>query len=237
MIAACPKVPPRDARRTLALDRRPGPHEAARRPSRRRGRHRLRCVVQWANQAAERLVRPGLEAVGISGLDLVHPEDLEMVLRSLVSVQDKEVGTSIEVRVSTGSGWRLVELLGAPVPWLADGAILLCLRDLTERRRYELAHGEEARVQSLVQNSAAVTMLVSARRGGGVGLGSAHPAARSRPRPGRTTAAGRDRRRPRPPRSGRRPGPGPTGSLGRQPGHRGPPAAAPRRRARRCPSS
>jgi diguanylate cyclase (GGDEF)-like protein/PAS domain S-box-containing protein len=120
------------------------------------------CTVQWANRAAERLFgRPRVEAVGVSGLDLVHPEDLEMALRSLVSVQGKEVGTSIEVRVSTPTGWRLVELLGSPVPWLADGAILLSLRDLTDRRRYELAHGEEALVQSLVQNSAAVTMLVS----------------------------------------------------------------------------
>ncbi len=120
------------------------------------------CRVQWANAAAERLFsRTRTEAVGVSGLDLVHPDDLELVLRSLVSVQAKEVGTAIEVRVSTAAGWRLVELLGTPVPWLAEGAILLCLRDLTDRRRYELAHGEEALVQSLVQNSAAVTMLVS----------------------------------------------------------------------------
>ena len=119
------------------------------------------CVVQWANAAAERLFeRSRADAVGISGLDLVHPDDLELVLRSLVTVQNKEVGTAIEVRVKTASGWRLVELLGAPVPWLIDGAIVMCLRDLTDRRRYELAHGEEALVQSLVQNSAAVTMLV-----------------------------------------------------------------------------
>jgi diguanylate cyclase (GGDEF)-like protein/PAS domain S-box-containing protein len=122
------------------------------------------CIVKWANTAAERLfARSRAEAVGISGLDLVHPDDLEMVLRSLVSVQNKEVGTAIEVRVKTASGWRLVELLGSPVSWLDEGAILMCLRDLTDRRRYELAHGEEALVQSLVQNSAAVTMLVSAQ--------------------------------------------------------------------------
>ncbi|MGH9018281.1 MAG: diguanylate cyclase domain-containing protein, partial [Acidimicrobiales bacterium] len=121
------------------------------------------CTVLWANAAAERLFsRSRVEAVGVSGLDLVHPEDLEMVLRSLETVQGKTVGTAIEVRVRTSQGWRLVELLGARVPWLLDGAILLCLRDLTDRRRYELAHGEEAVVQSLVQNSAAVTMLVSA---------------------------------------------------------------------------
>ncbi len=118
--------------------------------------------VQWANRAAERLFNRSLEdSKGISGLDLVHPEDLELVLRSLVSVQEKEVGTAIEVRVSTSVGWRLVEVVGAPVPWFEDGAILLCVRDVTDRRRFELAHGEEARFRSIVQNSAAVTMLVS----------------------------------------------------------------------------
>ena len=39
---------------------------------------------------------------------------------------------------------------------------MLCLRDLTERRRYEIAHGEEARFRSLVHNAGAVTMLVTA---------------------------------------------------------------------------
>ena len=44
----------------------------------------------------------------------------------------------------------------------ATASIALCLRDLTERRRYEIAHGEEARFRSLVHNAGAVTMLVTA---------------------------------------------------------------------------
>jgi diguanylate cyclase (GGDEF)-like protein/PAS domain S-box-containing protein len=118
--------------------------------------------VQWANRTAERLFNRSLgDSKGISGLDLVHPEDLELVLRSLVSIQEKEVGSAIEVRVRASVGWRLVEVVGAPVPWFDEGAVLLCLRDVTDRRRFELAHGEEARFRSIVQNSAAVTMLVS----------------------------------------------------------------------------
>ncbi len=117
--------------------------------------------VQWANRAAERLFNRSLrDSKGISGLELVHPEDLELVLRSLVSIQEKDVGTTIEVRVNTSFGWRLVEVIGAPVPWFEVGAVLLCLRDVTDRRRFELAHSEEARFRSIVQNSAAVTMLV-----------------------------------------------------------------------------
>ncbi len=119
--------------------------------------------VKWGNRAAERLFSRSLaEAIGISGLDLVHPDDLELVLRSLTSVQGKEVGTLIEVRVGTGSGWRLVEVIGTPVVWLGEAVVLFSLRDLTERRRFEVARNEEARLRSVVHNAAAVIILVSA---------------------------------------------------------------------------
>jgi PAS domain S-box-containing protein len=118
--------------------------------------------VQWGNRAAERLFARTLdESIGLSGLELVHPDDLELVLRSLASVQRKEVGTLIEIRAKAAEGWRLLEVIGAPVTWLGEPAALFNLRDLTERRRFEIARGEEARFRSLVHNSAAMTILVS----------------------------------------------------------------------------
>jgi diguanylate cyclase (GGDEF)-like protein/PAS domain S-box-containing protein len=119
-------------------------------------------LLRWANRAAERLFGASLaDQLGASGLELVHPEDLEFVLLSLDTVQRKDVGTPIEVRLRTATGWRLVELIGAPIPWLDPGAVLLSLRDLTERRRFELAHDHDARFRTLVQNAPMVTMLVS----------------------------------------------------------------------------
>jgi diguanylate cyclase (GGDEF)-like protein/PAS domain S-box-containing protein len=118
--------------------------------------------VLWGNRAAEQLFsRTAANSVGMSGLELVHPEDIEFVLVSLTTIQGKGVGTPIEVRLHTPSGWRLMELIGAPVPWFGEGAILLTLRDLTERRRYELVHGHDTRFRALVQSAAALTMLVS----------------------------------------------------------------------------
>ncbi len=118
--------------------------------------------VQWGNHAAERLFNRSLhESIGFSGIELVHPDDLELVLRSLTSVQQKEVGTLIEVRAKAAKGWVLLEVLGAPVSWLGEPAVLFCLRDLTERRRFEVARGAEAKFRSLIQNSAALTILVS----------------------------------------------------------------------------
>ncbi len=119
-------------------------------------------VLQWGNHAAERLFGRSLgDSVGMPALQLVHPEDVELVLRSITSVQDKQTGTLIEVRAKTDTGWRLLEVIGSPIAWFGDRAVLFSLRDLTERRRFEVAHNEEARLRSLVQNAASVTFLIS----------------------------------------------------------------------------
>jgi diguanylate cyclase (GGDEF)-like protein/PAS domain S-box-containing protein len=121
-----------------------------------------RGILQWANRRAESTFgRTIADAAEVNGLDLVHPDDMELVLLSLSSVQAKHVGTPIEIRLRTTTGWRLMELVGSPVTWLMDGAVLLTVRDLTQRRRYEIVHDHDARLRSLVQNSAAITMLVS----------------------------------------------------------------------------
>ena len=122
----------------------------------------LQGRLQWGNHAAERMFgRLLLDSVGLPALELVHPDDVELVLRSLASVQRKETGTLIEVRAKTPTGWRLLEVIGSLVDWHDQQAVLFSLRDLTERRRFEVARNEEARLRSLVQNAAAVTMLVS----------------------------------------------------------------------------
>jgi diguanylate cyclase (GGDEF)-like protein/PAS domain S-box-containing protein len=119
--------------------------------------------VAWGNSAAQRLFGRSLaDGVGISGLSLVHPDDQELVLRSLTTIQEKEVGDPIEIRVESVTGWRLVEIVGTPLKLSDKNLVLLCLRDLTMRRRFELASGREARFRSLVHNAGSVIMLVSA---------------------------------------------------------------------------
>ncbi len=118
--------------------------------------------LRWANRSAEALFGRSLrDSIGVPGLDLVHPEDLEFALLAMTSVLDKEVGSPIELRLKTTDGWRLVELIGAPISWSEVGAVVLAMRDLTERRRFELAHGHDAQIRSLVQNASAITMLVT----------------------------------------------------------------------------
>jgi diguanylate cyclase (GGDEF)-like protein/PAS domain S-box-containing protein len=118
--------------------------------------------IMWGNRAGEKLFGRSIEsAVGLSGLDFVHPEDIELVLRSLTSIQGKETGAPIELRVRSSSGWRLVEVIGTPVSWLEEGSVLLSVRDLTERRRFEVSHDADSGFRSLVHNAAVLTILLS----------------------------------------------------------------------------
>jgi diguanylate cyclase (GGDEF)-like protein/PAS domain S-box-containing protein len=116
----------------------------------------------WANHRAEQFFgRPLDVSIGLSGLDFVHPDDLELVLCSLETIQSKEIGAFIEIRVRSGLEWRLVELVGHPISWFSQGAILFSFRDLTARRRFEVAQNDDARFRSLYHNSTSIVLLVS----------------------------------------------------------------------------
>jgi diguanylate cyclase (GGDEF)-like protein/PAS domain S-box-containing protein len=119
-------------------------------------------TLLWGNPAAERIFGvTSADIAGTNALDLLHPEDREIALASLESVRDKEIGSPIELRVKTPTGWKLVELIGANLVGKApvDG-LLWSLRDLTERRRWEVATNDVERFRSLVHNSASILMLL-----------------------------------------------------------------------------
>ncbi|HEY5024673.1 MAG TPA: EAL domain-containing protein [Acidimicrobiales bacterium] len=116
----------------------------------------------WANPAAERLFGLDIaDIVGFDALEFLHPEDLELAAASLESVRDKSVGSPIELRVKTPTGWKLVELIGANLVGRPpiDG-LVWCLRDLTERRRWEVSSNDIERFRSLVHNSASILLLL-----------------------------------------------------------------------------
>ena len=113
--------------------------------------------VIWCNRAAEVLFGMTIEeGKGLNGLDLIHPDDLQIAALALVSVKSKEIGTLLELRVRAADAWRLVEVRGSTL----GAHTVLCLRDLTDRRRWELAGDETAKFRSLLQNGATVTMLL-----------------------------------------------------------------------------
>jgi diguanylate cyclase (GGDEF)-like protein/PAS domain S-box-containing protein len=116
----------------------------------------------WTNDAAERLFgRTASELVGTNALDVVHVEDKELARVALTSIRGKAVGTPLELRVRTEAGWKLVEVIASNLlGHVAVGGLVLSIRDLTERRRWEVATNEVGRFRSLVHNAASIIMLL-----------------------------------------------------------------------------
>jgi diguanylate cyclase (GGDEF)-like protein/PAS domain S-box-containing protein len=104
-------------------------------------------VILWGNDVAESVFGWSREAaLGRDATELIHPDDLTTALVSLISVQDKPIGTLVEVRVRDDTGkYRRVEVRGRSAVDVdgVDG-IVLALRDVTDRRRWELASGDAA---------------------------------------------------------------------------------------------
>ncbi|HSL60128.1 MAG TPA: diguanylate cyclase [Acidimicrobiales bacterium] len=123
------------------------------------------AVVRYASAAAERMLGWRVaDWIGRNGLDLVHPGDHAAMLGALGTVTEKDVGRPIEARVRGGDGtWRWIELVGRDR--LADpeiAMILLALRDVTERRRLEVAAGDASRFEVLLRHSPTVMVVCDA---------------------------------------------------------------------------
>jgi diguanylate cyclase (GGDEF)-like protein/PAS domain S-box-containing protein len=118
--------------------------------------------VRWVNEAAERLFgMSGADAIGADAMSFVHPDDREVAAVSLASVRAKTVGTPIELRVRAVEGWRLVEIVAANLlEHAVIGGLVLSVRDLTERRRWEVAADDVGKFRSLVHNAACIIMLI-----------------------------------------------------------------------------
>ena len=120
-------------------------------------------TLVFASEGAERMLGwKAADWVGRSTLELIHPDDIELVVVSLDSVVGKETGSPIDVRLRCASGeWLYVELVGRNhVDDPTIGGIIILARDVTERRRFEVATNEEDLFRSLMHNSAAITMLL-----------------------------------------------------------------------------
>jgi diguanylate cyclase (GGDEF)-like protein/PAS domain S-box-containing protein len=118
-------------------------------------------LLRAANRGAEALFGwAAHDRVGGSVLELIHPDDLPLVALSFGSVQGKDVGTPIELRVATSAGWRTVELVGR---WLPDEgpALLASLRPIDSRHQWDLGVDSGATLRSIVDASEAVTVHVS----------------------------------------------------------------------------
>ncbi|MET0908445.1 MAG: EAL domain-containing protein [Ilumatobacteraceae bacterium] len=112
---------------------------------------RCRSLLGWTN-----------DDLGRHALEFVHPDDVDVVATSMISIEGKAVGTPIELRVGDSDGaWRWIELIGADMRATDGGHGVVCVgRDITQRRMWEVAGGDLARFQQVVQHAASITMLL-----------------------------------------------------------------------------
>ncbi|MEP4652051.1 MAG: EAL domain-containing protein, partial [Ilumatobacter sp.] len=101
------------------------------------------------------------DIVGRSVLDLLHPDDLNIVLASMATVTTKKVGELIMVRALTAHGsWMALEVRGAVQGAGDDHLNVLVLRDTTHRHRLELDQGEVGVLRSVMANMHGMIALV-----------------------------------------------------------------------------
>ena len=119
--------------------------------------------VLWGNRAAEVWSGWQLEEwVGREAAELLHPDDLATGVVSLASVQEKELGTTVEIRLRNRTGiYSRFEIRGRSALHV-DGVagIVLSLRDVTDRRRWEVAQGRTDTLEAILDNARAITMLL-----------------------------------------------------------------------------
>ena len=119
--------------------------------------------LRYANRAAERQLRwTRADWIGRSALDLLHPDDRALVLSSIGTMQGKDFGTPFEMRVADVDGaWHWMEVIGANHLRNPEISGLLCVvRDITQRRMWEIAGTDVARFRQVIQHSPSITLLL-----------------------------------------------------------------------------
>ncbi len=102
------------------------------------------------------------ERIGLPMADLVHPDDLPHVISSMGTVQGKRSGTPVEIRVRTVDGsWRWVEFVGADAQSVEGvHGIVVVVRDITQRRIWEVAADDTEVFRHLVQHGSSIILLL-----------------------------------------------------------------------------
>ena len=112
----------------------------------------------WASDEAERWSGwTTAEMAGRPMHELVHPDDVATALASLASVAGKASGTLVEIRLRDRAGtYSRFEVRGRP----SAAGVVLALRDVTDRRRWEVAAGDTRLIEAVLDAAPTVTMVL-----------------------------------------------------------------------------
>jgi diguanylate cyclase (GGDEF)-like protein/PAS domain S-box-containing protein len=119
--------------------------------------------LTWGNHRAAATFGISVEeGRGRSVVDLIHPDDLVTAAASLETVQDKDLGTSVEIRVRHADGhWIPVEARGwsgAHDPRVRGTVVVLRLVD--DRGAWRVTAGDPRRQAAVLDHSPSMTLLL-----------------------------------------------------------------------------
>ena len=102
------------------------------------------------------------EGRGRSVIDFIHPDDLVTAAASLESVQDKDLGTSVDIRVRHADGhWIPVEGRGwSGVHDPRIRGIVVVLRLVDDRGAWRVTAGDSRRQAAVLDHSPSMTLLL-----------------------------------------------------------------------------
>jgi diguanylate cyclase (GGDEF)-like protein/PAS domain S-box-containing protein len=120
-------------------------------------------MLTWANRRAEETFGLTLEEFrGRSIAEMIHPDDLVTAAGSLDTVQDKHLGTAVEIRVRDAAGaWSHFEVRGwSGVHDHRVRGVVAVLRRLDDRGSWSVASGDARRHAAVLDHSPGLTLLL-----------------------------------------------------------------------------
>ena len=119
-------------------------------------------ILRYGNERAIEVLGWDANIIGESVLDLVHPDDLNIVLSSLDTVPGKSYGQLLRIRARHGRGtWVHLELRGSMQNLDDEELVVLIARDTTDRHQLDFDQGDVGVLRSVMNNMHGMVALIT----------------------------------------------------------------------------
>lgn len=119
-------------------------------------------ILRYGNERAFEVLGWDTNILGTSVLDLLHPDDKNIVVSSMSTVLDKSFGQLLRIRVRHSRGmWVHLELRGSVQTIDGDDLIVLIARDTTDRHQLDFDQGDVDVLRSVMDNMHGMVALMT----------------------------------------------------------------------------
>ena len=123
------------------------------------------CIAYESPSSSQVLGYPPGNLIGINGFDIIHPDDMAIVLKELTEVllnQNDHLPTEFRVRHANGNWVSLEVIANNMLDHAAIKGIIITARDVTERNRVEKAlRISESKFRNIFNNSSDAIVILN----------------------------------------------------------------------------